>query len=46
VKESLDRLARTLGDSHRKVTQEVSALTRGLRAGVKAGHAAYRGRRR
>jgi hypothetical protein len=24
----------------------VSALTRGLRAGVKAGHAAYRGRRR
>lgn len=46
VKESLDRLARTLGDSHQKVTQEVSALTRGLRAGVKAGHAAYRGKRR
>ncbi|HZP35711.1 MAG TPA: hypothetical protein VFE48_04355 [Methylomirabilota bacterium] len=46
VKESLDRLARTLGDSQKKVTQEVSALTRGLRAGVKAGRAAYRGRRR
>jgi hypothetical protein len=46
VKDSLDRLARTLGDSHKKVTQEVSVLTRGLRAGVKAGHAAYRGKRR
>ena len=46
VKESLDRLARTLGDSQQKVTQEVSVLTRGLRAGVKAGHAAYRGKRR
>ena len=46
VKQSLDRLARTLGDSQKKVTQEVSVLTRGLRAGVKAGHAAYRGKRR
>jgi DNA repair exonuclease SbcCD ATPase subunit len=46
VKESLDRLARTLGDSQKKVTREVSLLTRGLRAGVKAGRAAYRGRRR
>lgn len=46
VKESLDRLARTLGDSQKKVTQEVSVLTRGLRAGVKAGHAAFRGKRR
>jgi hypothetical protein len=46
VKESLDRLARTLADSQGKVTREVSLLTRGLKAGVKAGRAAYRGRRR
>ena len=46
MKDSLDRLARTLGDSQKKVTQEVSVLTRGLRAGVKAGRAAYRGKRR
>ncbi len=46
VKESLDRLAVTLGESQRKVTREVSLLTRGLKAGVKAGRAAYRGRRR
>ena len=46
VKESLDRLARTIGDSQRKVTREVSLLTQGLKAGVKAGRAAYRGRRR
>jgi len=46
VKESLDRLARTLADSQEKVTREVSLLTRGLKAGVKAGRAAYRGRRR
>ena len=46
VQQSLDRLARTFGDSQKKVTQEVSVLTRGLRAGVKAGHAAYRGKRR
>jgi phage-related tail protein len=46
VKESLDRLARTLADSQQKVSQEVSLLTRGLKAGVRAGRAAYRGRRR
>ncbi len=46
VKASLDRLAATLGESQRKVTREVSLLTRGLKAGMKAGRAAYRGRRR
>ena len=46
VKESLDRLAQTIGDSQKKVTREVSLLTQGLKAGVKAGRAAYRGRRR
>jgi len=46
VKESLDRLARSLGDSQQKVSREVSLLTRGLKAGVKAGRAAYQGRRR
>ncbi len=46
MKESLDRLARTLGESQQKVTREVSLLTRGLKAGVKAGRAAYQGRRR
>ena len=46
VKESLDRLAVALGESQRKVTREVGLLTRGLKAGVKAGRAAYRGRRR
>ncbi|HYB40980.1 MAG TPA: hypothetical protein VEL75_04370 [Candidatus Methylomirabilis sp.] len=46
VKESLDRLARTLADSQHKVSREVSLLTRGLKAGVRAGRAAYRGRRR
>ena len=45
VKESLDRLGKTLGESQKKVTREVSLLTRGLKAGVKAGRAAYRGRR-
>jgi DNA repair exonuclease SbcCD ATPase subunit len=45
VKESLDRLGRTLGESQKKVTREVGLLTRGLKAGVKAGRAAYRGRR-
>ncbi|MGH7417501.1 MAG: hypothetical protein ACREKB_06985 [Candidatus Rokuibacteriota bacterium] len=46
VKESLDRLSRTLADSQEKVTREVSLLTRGLKAGVEAGRAAYRGRGR
>jgi len=46
VKESLDRLGRTLGESQKKVTREVTLLTQGLTAGVRAGRAAYRGRRR
>ncbi len=46
VKESLDRLSRTIGESQERVTREVSLLTRGLKAGVQAGRAAYRGRRR
>jgi len=46
VKESLDRLARRLGESQKMVTREVSLLTRGLKAGVRAGRAVYRGRRR
>jgi multidrug resistance efflux pump len=46
VKASLDRLGKTLGESQKKVSQEVSLLTRGLKAGVQAGRAAYRGRRR
>jgi DNA repair exonuclease SbcCD ATPase subunit len=46
VKESLDRLGKRLGESQQMVTREVSLLTRGLKAGVRAGRAAYRGRRR
>jgi len=46
AKESLDRLGRTLGESQKKVTREVGLLTRGLKAGVKAGRAVYRGPRR
>jgi DNA repair exonuclease SbcCD ATPase subunit len=42
VKKSLDRL----GESQKKITREVGLLTRGLKAGVKAGRAAYRGPRR
>jgi len=41
VKKSLDRL----GESQKKITREVGRLTRGLKAGVKAGRAAYRGPR-
>jgi hypothetical protein len=46
VKKSLDRLGETLGESQKKITREVSLLTRGLKAGVKAGRAVYRGPRR
>jgi DNA repair exonuclease SbcCD ATPase subunit len=46
VKKSLDRLGQTLGESQKKITREVGLLTRGLKAGVKAGRAAYRGPRR
>ena len=43
VRESLDRLGRTLGESQKTITREVGLLTLGLKAGVKAGRAAYRG---
>lgn len=46
VQEALDRLGRALGESQKKVTREVGLLTRGLKAGVQAGRAAYRGPRR
>jgi hypothetical protein len=46
VTASLDRLGQTLGESQKKITREVGLLTRGLKAGVKAGRAAYRGPRR
>ena len=46
VKKSLDRLGETLGESQKKITREVGLLTRGLKAGVRAGRAAYRGPRR
>ena len=46
VKKSLDRLGETLGESQKKITREVGLLTRGLKAGVQAGRAAYRGPRR
>lgn len=46
VKKSLDRLGETLSESQKKITHEVSLLTRGLKAGVRAGRAAYRGPRR
>ena len=45
IRESLDRLGRTLGESQKKITREVDVLTRSLRAGVRAGRAAYRARR-
>ena len=45
VQESLDRLGRTLTESQQKITREVTLLTQGLKAGVKAGRAVYRARR-
>ena len=45
LKASLDRLGRAVADSRKTVEEEIGRLTRGLRAGVKAGRAAYRKRR-
>jgi hypothetical protein len=42
IRQSLDRLGRTLGESQKKVTREVDLLTRSLKAGLRAGRAAYR----
>lgn len=43
---SLDRLSRAVLDSRVRIEREVSLLTRGLRAGVRAGRAAYRAKPR
>src|SRR4029450_461424 len=40
---SLDRLSDALATSRERVEREVGLLTRGLRAGMRAGRAAYRG---
>lgn len=45
VRESLERLGRALAGSRQTLQREVGLLGRGLRAGVKAGSAAYRRRR-
>jgi ABC-type transporter Mla subunit MlaD len=43
---SLDRLSEALTTSRERVEREVGLLTRGFRAGVRAGRAAYRGKPR
>lgn len=40
---SLDRLSDALATSRERVEREVGLLTRGFRAGMRAGRAAYRG---
>ena len=45
LKTSLDRMGRVVADSRKTVEDEIGRLTRGLRAGVKAGREAYRRRR-
>ena len=45
LERSLDRLTRTLADSGKSVQQEMGALTRGLKAGLRAGSEAYRRKR-
>ena len=45
LKASLDRMSEALTTSRKSVEEEVTRLTRGLRAGVKAGREAYRGKR-
>lgn len=45
LERSLDRLARTLADSGKSVKQEMGLLTRGLKAGIRAGSEAYRRKR-
>jgi len=42
LRASLDRMSRTLADSRNTVERELDRLTRGLRAGVKAGREALR----
>jgi hypothetical protein len=43
---SLDRLSQALTASRARIEREVGLLTRGLRAGVRAGRAAYRAKPR
>jgi len=45
LKASLDRMGEALATSRKSVEDEVTRLTRGLRAGVKAGREAYRGKK-
>jgi DNA repair exonuclease SbcCD ATPase subunit len=42
LKASLDRMGQTVADSRKTVEEEISRVTRGLLAGVKAGRAALR----
>lgn len=44
--DSLTRVSRALSSSRERVEREVSVLTRGLRAGVRAGREAYRAKKR
>jgi DNA repair exonuclease SbcCD ATPase subunit len=46
LKTSLEELARAVADSRKTVEEEIGRLTRGFRAGVKAGREAYRSRPR
>ena len=44
--DSVTRVSRALSSSRERVEREVSVLTRGFRAGVRAGRAAYRAKKR
>lgn len=44
--DSVTRVGRALSSSRERVEREVSVLTRGFRAGVRAGRAAYRAKKR
>ena len=44
LKGAVDRLSRVLTDSKKSVEREIGLLSRALRAGVKAGKDAYRGK--
>ena len=45
LQDSLDRLSRTLAQSSESLKKEVGLLSRGLRAGIRAGTEAYRRKR-
>jgi DNA anti-recombination protein RmuC len=44
--QSIDRVSEALATSRERIEREVSLLSRGIRAGVRAGRAAYRSRSR